>query len=180
MKSCTVSDLKEYISNGGKNLIDVREFPEFAGGRIKGAKLLPLGEIERRLSEINKNEKYFVVCRSGRRSGEAQKKLETLGFSNVINVQGGFEAWKSAGFQFEKDENAVWSLERQVRFTAGLFVVSGVLLSLFVHPYLIGISAFVGAGLVFAAVTDTCGMALMLAKMPWNRDNSANCEIQKA
>ena len=91
----------------------------------------------------------------------------------MINVAGGFEAWKKAALPFEKDENAPWALERQVRFVAGSLVLIGVLLSVFVHPYFIGLSGFVGAGLVFAAATDTCAMGMVLLKMPWNRKQLA-------
>ena len=169
MSECTVLTLNEKLDNGDLHLVDVREYAEFAGGRIPGAKLLPLGEIERRSSELDHTKPVYVMCRTGNRSSQAQKKLNTLGFTNVINVAGGFEAWKKAGLPFERDEKAPWALERQVRFVAGLLVLSGVLLSIFVHPYFIGLSGFVGAGLVFAAVTDTCTMGMILLKMPWNR-----------
>jgi len=68
-------------------------------------------------------------------------------------------------------------LERQVRIAAGFLVLLGAVLGFFVHPYFIGLSAFVGAGLMFAGITDTCGMALVLAKMPWNqvKDEEASC-----
>ena len=150
-------------------MVDVREFAEYAGGRISGAKLLPLGELERRHAELDHTKPIYVMCRTGRRSGEAQKKLKALGFTNVVNVAGGFEAWKKEDLPFERDENAPWSLERQVRFTAGLLVLLGAVLTLLVHTYFIAIPIFVGAGLTFAGATDWCGMAMLLAKMPWNR-----------
>jgi len=173
---CDVTELKNRLQNGARNLIDVREYAEFSGGRVKGAKLIPLGDIEKRYAEIDRDKPTYLMCRSGKRASEAQRKLIALGFSDVRNVRGGFEAWKAAGFDFEKDAGEVWSLERQVRFAAGSLVVLGVLLTLIAHPYFIALSAFVGAGLVFAAVTDTCGMAMMLAKMPWNKTNGAVCE----
>jgi hypothetical protein len=117
------------------------------------------------------------MCRTGRRSGEAQKKLKALGFTNVVNVAGGFEAWKKEDLPFEKDERAPWSLERQVRFTAGLLVLLGAALALLVHPYFIALAGFVGAGLTFAGATDWCGMAMLLAKMPWNR-KVQSCETK--
>jgi rhodanese-related sulfurtransferase len=169
---CNATELKEQLRRGGCVLIDVREYAEYAGGRVKGAQLVPLGDIERRYTEIEADKPIYVMCRSGKRGAEAQKKLTALGFANVKNVAGGIEAWKAAGFSIEKDANAVWSLERQVRFSAGSLVVLGVLLSL-ISPYFVLLSAFVGAGLVFAAVTDTCGMAMLLAKMPWNKDTGA-------
>lgn len=182
MIECDVTELKNCLQNGARNLIDVREYAEFAGGRVKGAKLIPFGDIEKRYAEIDRDKPAFVICRSGKRASEAQRKLFALGFSDVRNVRGGYEAWKAAGFDFEKDAKAVWALERQVRFAAGSLVVLGVLLSLLIHQYYIALSAFVGAGLVFAAVTDTCGMAMMLAKMPWNKSSGVTCETtsQKA
>ena len=176
MIECDLIELKHYVETGAPNLIDVREYPEFAGGRVNGAKLIPLGEIERRYTEIDRDTTAYLICRSGKRGFEAQKKLLSLGFLDVRNVSGGFEAWKAAGFEFDKDTKAIWSLERQVRFAAGSLVVFGVLLSWLTHPYFISLSAFVGAGLVFAAATDTCTMAMILAKMPWNKNNGAVCE----
>jgi rhodanese-related sulfurtransferase len=169
MSECTVLTLNEKINSEDLHLVDVREYAEYAGGRVNGAKLLPLGEIERRNSELDHSKPIYVMCRTGNRSAQAQQKLKALGFTNVINVVGGFEAWKKEDLPFERDDKAPWALERQVRFAAGLLVVIGALLSVLVHPYFIGLAGFVGAGLVFAAVTDTCAMGMMLLKMPWNR-----------
>lgn len=170
MAECTVLTLNEKLENADDlHLVDVREHAEFAGGRIEGAKLLPLGELEKRHAELDHSKPIYVMCRTGNRSSQAQKKLKSLGFTNVINVAGGFEAWKKADLPFERDERAPWALERQVRFVAGLLVLVGVLLSVLVHPYFVWLAGFVGAGLVFAAVTDTCAMGMMLLKMPWNR-----------
>ncbi len=169
MSECTVLTLNTKLGNEDINLVDVREPVEFAAGRIDGAKLIPLGELEKRHKEIDHSKPIYVICRTGNRSGKAQQKLSELGFENVINVQGGFKAWQNEGFDFERDVKAPWDLERQVRFVAGSFVLIGFLLSIFVHPYLIAISAFIGAGLVFSALTNTCTMGMILAKMPWNR-----------
>jgi len=169
--------LNEKLGSEDMHLVDVREPVEFAGGRIDGAKLMPLGDIESRHKELDHSKPIYVICRTGNRSGKAQQKLKALGFENVINVQGGFNAWQNEGLEFERDESAPWDLERQVRFVAGSFVLIGFLLSIFVHPYLIGISAFIGAGLVFSALTNTCTMGMVLAKMPWNRKHAAvTCE----
>jgi rhodanese-related sulfurtransferase len=159
------------------HLVDVREYAEYAGGRVNGAKLLPLGDLEKRHAELDHTKPIYVMCRTGRRSGEAQRKLKSLGFTNVINVVGGFEAWKKEQLPFERDEKAPWALERQVRFVAGLLVLTGVLLSIFVHPYFVGLAGFVGAGLTFAGATDWCGMGLLLAKMPWNQ-RQVSCETK--
>ncbi len=168
MSECTVFELTEQMENGEIRLIDVREKMEFAGGRINGAELIPLGELAERHKELDQTRPIYVMCRTGRRSAEAQKKLHALGFTNVINVVGGVEAWKKENLPLERDEHAPWSIDRQVRFTAGLLVLTSVLLSLFVHHYFIALSGFVGFGLAFTATIDWCGMGLLIAKMPWN------------
>ena len=173
MDECTVLTLSEKLNTENPQLIDVRESAEFAAGRVKKAKSLPLGELERRLAELDRVRLIYVMCRTGRRSAEAQKKLEARGFTNVTNVAGGFEAWKKENLPFERDDNAPWALERQVRFAAGSLVLTGILLGVFVHPYFVWLSGFVGAGLVLAAITDTCAMGLLLAKMPWNKTAAA-------
>lgn len=173
MNECTVNTLNEKLKAENAQLIDVREHAEFAGGRISEAKSFPLGELEKRAAELDRTKPVYVLCRTGRRSSEAQKKLNALGFTSVINVKGGFEAWKKEGLPFECDENAPWALERQVRLTAGLLVFVGVLASFLIHPYFIWLAGFVGAGLILAAVTDTCAMGMILAKMPWNKQPSA-------
>ena len=169
MSECTVIGLQEVLANGEVHLVDVREQVEFAGGRIAGASLLPLGELEQRHLELDHSKPIYVMCRTGRRSAEAQKRLNALGFTNVINVAGGFEAWKKEKLPFERDEHAPWSIERQVRFTAGTLVLIGVLLAVFVHPYFIVLAGLIGFGLAFTASIDWCGMGILISKMPWNR-----------
>lgn len=85
-----------------------------------------------------------------------------------MNVEGGTQAWNQAGLPVVRGKKAI-SLERQVRIAAGLLVVTGSVLGCFVSPHWIGLSAFVGAGLTFAGITDTCGMGMLLARMPWNQ-----------
>jgi hypothetical protein len=110
-----------------------------------------------------------LICRSGSRSRQAAEAFEREGFANSVSVDGGTLAWERAGLPVVRGERKAISLERQVRIAAGSLVVLGTALGAFVHPGFLGIAAFVGAGLVFAGITDTCGMGLMLAKMPWNR-----------
>ena len=94
--------------------------------------------------------------------------LVAAGITNAINVEGGNTACVAASVQVVRGKKAI-SLERQVRIAAGVLVCAGAALGFFVHPYWIGLSAFIGAGLVFAGVTDTCGMGMVLAKMHWNQ-----------
>jgi rhodanese-related sulfurtransferase len=110
----------------------------------------------------------YFICRSGSRGRQACEKLSAAGYANVANVEGGTQAWEAAGFPVVRGRKAV-SLERQVRIAAGSLVLIGALLGAFVSPYWIVLPAFIGAGLVFSGITDTCGMGMVLAKMPWNQ-----------
>ena len=160
-------------------LLDVREYPEFAAGHLKGARLIPLGEIERRAGELPKDQPIVAMCRTGRRSAEAAATLARLGFTNVNQLAGGVMAWEQAGLPLEKEAHAPWALERQVRLVAGLLTLLGLGLSL-VWPMAIALAWFVPLGLVFAALTDSCMMGMLLAKLPWNRRTSAACLLPNA
>lgn len=181
MMDCTVKELREEMQRQGRCLVlDVREYPEFANGRLPGSLLIPLSEISRRADELDGRQTIYLVCQTGRRSAAARRKLIALGFSQVRNVTGGFLAWQAAGFEVERDRRLPWALERQVRLVAGSLVLTGVLLSLFIAHQLIWLAGFVGAGLIFAALTDTCAMGTMLAKMPWNRAaQSESCGVEE-
>ena len=174
-KSCSPAELHARLSMSESMLIlDVREFPEFAGGRIPASKLAPLGQLDACASELNHSTPILCVCRSGKRSAEAAAKLLESGFTNVSQLQGGLLAWERAGLPLERDSNAPWALERQVRLAAGILILTGLTLSLR-WPIAIGLSWFVGAGLTFAGLTDWCGMALLLARAPWNQKRSNTC-----
>jgi rhodanese-related sulfurtransferase len=116
----------------------------------------------------NGSEPLYVICRSGSRGKQACEKFLAAGYTNVVNVEGGTQAWDQAGLPVVRGKKVI-SLERQVRIAAGLLVLLGAILGFVVHPYFIGLAAFVGAGLTFAGITDTCGMGMLLAKMPWNQ-----------
>jgi len=113
------------------------------------------------------NEPLYVICRSGSRGRQACEKFLKAGFLNAVNIEGGTMACVEAGLPVVRGKKAI-ALERQVRIAAGSLVLLGAILS-FVHPAFIGLSAFIGAGLVFAGITDTCGMGMMLARLPWNQ-----------
>jgi len=103
------------------------------------------------------------------RSKKAADILKGKGFTNVEVLEGGIDTWKQHGHPVQVGQTQVWAMDRQVRMVAGSLVLLGVLLGVWVHPGFYYLSGFVGAGLVFSALTDTCGMAMLLAKMPWNR-----------
>ena len=174
MSSTTISPraLYDQMQKGEQvRLIDVRTPAEFREMHVVGASNVPLDQLnEQKLSamQIDAAKPLYVICRSGSRGKQACDKLAQSKFWHVVNVEGGTLAWDKAGYPVVRGQKAM-SLERQVRIAAGLLVLFGSALGFFIHPYLIGIAAFVGAGLVFAGVTDTCGMAMILARMPWNQ-----------
>lgn len=115
----------------------------------------------------------YVICRSGSRGRQASEKLQSAGL-NAVNVEGGTTAWEAAGLPVTRSGAKVMSLERQVRIGAGSLVVIGVLVGALIHPTFYAFSGLVGVGLVFAGVTDWCGMGMLLAKMPWNRTGDSS------
>ena len=166
MKTITATDLR---SATGKTIVDVREYPEFAGGAISGARLVPLGNVEKIVADWSRKQTMVLVCRSGKRATQAGELLERLGFQNVSVLEGGMEAWRKSGFPVATATKRPWALERQVRVIAGSLVLVSAILGLTVSPWFFGLTLFVGAGLVFAGVTDVCMMAKLLGKMPWNQ-----------
>jgi len=179
IKQASVHEINELLDGGGEcQVIDVREFSEFHSERIADAQLMPLSNFEKHADEIDHSKPVYLMCRSGNRAKQAAEKLARKGFTDIHVVEGGMLAWTGARLPVVKGESKVWSLERQVRFTAGLLVLTSILAGVFVSPYFLILSAFIGGGLVFSAVTDTCGMGMILARMPWNKA-PATCEPAK-
>jgi rhodanese-related sulfurtransferase len=154
------------------DLIDIRTPVEYREVHAAHARNVPLDRLDPealiRSRTAPPEEPLYVICRSGSRGRQACEKLIAAGCPNVVNVEGGTLAWAECGLPVVRGKKAI-SLERQVRIAAGLLVLLGAVLGWLVHPAFTGLSAFVGAGLVFAGVTDTCGMGMLLARMPWNR-----------
>jgi rhodanese-related sulfurtransferase len=165
------SEVKSLLDTGEITLIDVREPAEHAAMRIAGAKIVPLSKFDPQQlpGGIAGASRVILHCRSGNRSAKAAQLLLDAGASEVRQLAGGILAWQQAGLPVEKDPKAPIDVMRQVQITAGSLVMLGVALGWFVSPWFFILSAFVGAGLAFAGITNTCGMAMMLSKMPWNR-----------
>jgi rhodanese-related sulfurtransferase len=178
MSVVTISpqQLAEVCKQGKIELIDVRTPVEFREVHIDIARNVPLDALDpaalMQSRNGSKDEPLYLVCRSGSRGRQACEKFLAAGFTNVINVEGGTLACVECGLPVVRGKKAI-SLERQVRIAAGSLVLLGAALS-FLHPAFVGLSAFVGAGLVFAGITDTCGMGMMLARMPWNQVKEAD------
>lgn len=153
------------------NLIDVRTPVEYREMHAEFARNVPLEQLDvtafKQAYGRAADQPLYVICRSGGRGQQACERLLRSGFTTVVNIEGGTMAWVEAGLPVVRGQKA-FSLERQVRIAAGSLVLLGAALS-FVNTAFLGLSAFVGAGLLFAGITDTCGMGLILARMPWNQ-----------
>ena len=159
------------------DLIDVRMPVEYREVHVEIAWNVPLDELDpaalMHAHNGSANEPLYLICRSGSRGLQACEKFLKAGFTNVVNVEGGTIACVEAGLPVIRGKSAI-SLERQVRIAAGLLVVTDSALGYFVHPYWIGLAAFIGAGLTFAGITDTCGMGMIPTRMPWNQVDASS------
>lgn len=153
-------------------LIDVREYAEFAAGHIEGSRLVPLGSLKDASRGWSREEALLLVCKSGVRSEKARQMLEAEGFTSLRVLEQGIDGWRAAGNPLVVAERRPWSLERQVRTAAGSLVLVTMLLGWAVSPWFLLGTAGVGAGLVFAGVSDTCMMGSVLSRMPWNRPSA--------
>jgi rhodanese-related sulfurtransferase len=160
---------QQCLSGSPLHLIDVRTPAEHAEVHACGVRLIPLHELNPSTLEVGKDEPVYLFCRTGGRAEIAAQKLSKAGFNQCCVVEGGTQAWTAAGLPVERGACEVISLERQVRIAAGSLALSGALLTHFVHPGFIWLPGFIGAGLIFAGVTNWCGMGELLARMPWNR-----------
>jgi rhodanese-related sulfurtransferase len=157
-------------------LLDVRTPGEYDTAHIHGAYNVPLDTLGEHALEIRSSvtAPVALICQSGGRARKAEEALRAAGMSNLHVLDGGMNRWVAAGQPVRRGVKKL-SLERQVRIVAGALAATGGLLALLVSPLFALIPAFVGSGLVFAGVTDTCGMALALSKLPYNRP--ANCDV---
>lgn len=167
------AQLRHWLTAGEAVLIDVREPDEHARERIEGARPLPLSRFSAAEAGALAGAARHVVfqCKSGRRSADACRLAASIAADGrvVLSLDGGIEAWKAAGLPVRADAGApALSVMRQVQLTIGAGVLLGCTLGWLVHPALSGLAAFFGAGLLFAGATGTCGLATLLAKMPWN------------
>jgi rhodanese-related sulfurtransferase len=159
--------------NDKLKIIDVREPGEYRQVRAQGAISLPLSRLEKKPEEIKTHtegaEAILLTCKSGARSAKAAKLIEEHADGCAVYViDGGTDAWVAANLPHQKQERAI-SLQRQVQIAAGSLVFLGTLLGASVSAWWLVLSGFVGAGLVFAGITNSCGMAMLIAKMPWNQ-----------
>ena len=180
MKSISIAELEKAADTGACLVLDVRTPSEFGEAHITGSINIPLPDLERFRAEIEakSGERPLVlICRSGRRAEMGLEKLGACGIDRGLVLEGGLDRWIGSGRPIARGRKSM-SIERQVRVCAGALVVIGSLLGALVNPWFMALSGFVGAGLVFAGLTDTCGMAMLLARLPMNRAKS--CPLGEA
>lgn len=162
-------------AGGAASVIDVRTGAEFECEHIPGSRLIPLDQIEARADQVRATAApRLLLCRSGTRAGMARKTMEKLHVAGLSVIEGGLGAYVAAGGVTVKGKKTI-SLERQVRIAVGSLALLGVLLGAFVYPAFLILSVFVASGLIFAGLTDRCGMGILLSKMPWNQSHASDC-----
>ena len=175
MQTIDPKPLSESHSNGNKQqLLDVRTPAEFEEAHIAGSKLAPLDSLkpEHVSQAFDANQPIYVVCRSGNRAQQAIEKLKAAGFDSTVLLEGGINAWKQHSLPLNVGKKTM-GLERQVRIAAGILIMTGAALGFFLNPLWHILPAFIGAGLTFAGITDSCAMGMLIAKMPWNQKGAA-------
>lgn len=166
-------DVAARLKAGAAVLIDIREPDEFARSHVKGALSRPLSGFEAAHLTLEPGQDVIFTCRSGLRTGANCDRLAARIAGPAFVLEGGLDGWAGAGLPLAVDRKAPLEMMRQVQIIAGLLILIGVGLSLTVHPGFVGLSAFVGAGLLMAGATGFCGMARLLALLPWNRSMAA-------
>ena len=168
-------NLRQMLSaSGPMRTLDVRSAAEFATGHIPGAVNIPMEQVESRLEDLPQGP-LVLICESGKRA-EIVAGWLTRG-RDVTLLEGGTRAWRDAGYPLIACAPCRWTLERQVRLIAGLIVLLGTLFSILLNAKWVYLAMFAGAGLTFAGLTNICGMAIVLAKMPWNSAARSKLEL---
>ena len=158
-------------------LLDVRTASEFENAHISGAYNVPLGQLHEHAAEVRAAAgPVVVICQSGQRAQKAETLLRGVGMANVRVLDGGMASWLANGLPTQRIRARI-SLERQVRILAGAIAASGAIVALTLWPLAAVVPALIGTGLVFAGVTDTCAMGMLLARLPYNR-GAATCDTE--
>ena len=161
-------------------VLDVRTHAEYRAGHIPGAKLLPIQEFDPEAvtehlgrPHAGHQETLYLTCQAGPRAQAAAERLQQAGFHNLALIEGGTKAWEDAGLPLVRQGRTI-SLERQVQIAIGSLLLFKVLLGFSVHELFFALTAVIGAGLIVAGTTRWCGMAELIARLPWNRSSNLN------
>jgi rhodanese-related sulfurtransferase len=159
-------------------VLDVRSFPEYRAGHIPGAQSIPIDSLSAgaldhafKRPSLGREETLYLTCQTGPRALQAAERLQQAGLDNLSLIEGGTHRWEQLGLPVERCGKAL-SLERQVQIAVGSLLVLKVFLGFSVHELFFALTAMVGIGLIFAGTTRWCGMARLIAHMPWNRNTS--------
>ena len=171
IQSIDAAEAKRLVESEGALLVDIRNPQEHAREHIPGAKLVPLPALQTHDFSAEHGHCPAVIfhCQGGNRTMANAEALAACGFPQVYVLKGGIGGWKEAGLATRLDRSQPIEMQRQVQIAAGSLVLLGLILAVTVSPWFAGLSAFVGAGLMFAGISGWCGMARLLAVMPWNR-----------
>ena len=178
-KTISAAALAEILGDGNSHeMLDVRTPPEFAGAHVPGARLIPLSElsVEAVLAGHTPDAPIYVLCQAGPRARLAIEQFERAGCEDCVLVEGGTQAWIDAGLPVHGGVRKVLPIMRQVQIVVGASSAAGTILALAVNRWFAVLPLFFGCGLLFAGITGTCGMALLLARMPWNRGRDSSCD----
>lgn len=168
LKIIDPAEARRLIAEEGAVLVDIREPLEHARENIPGARSAPLSNLS--ASELAScGGPVIFHCQSGNRTSVSADKLEACAPCEAYALKGGLNGWKAAGFASALDRSKPIEIQRQVQIVAGGLVLLGTVLAASLSAWFLALTAFVGAGLVFAGVSGWCGMAKLLAVLPWNR-----------
>ncbi len=159
-------------------LLDVRTALEFDGEHIEGSRSIPLDSIGTKDPEIGKEQTAVLICRSGKRAERAATKLATYGYTVKV-LEGGILNWRKCGMPLTEGKKRL-SLERQVQLTIGLILLGSVALGFLVNKGFFVLPGFIGLGLTFAGLTGNCGLAMLIAKAPWNRLDDSKAAVEES
>ena len=173
MQTINVRSLKSLMqAEASPEMLDVRTPPEHAAGHVPGVKLVPLDELDAAAYLQNRSapgEPLYILCQTGGRARRAIEKFKQAGFERCVLVEGGTSAWADAGLPLNQAPSRVIPLMRQVQIIVGGLSAAGALLALTINVHFALVPLITGCGLLFAGCTGFCGLALVLARMPWNR-----------
>ena len=176
IKTITAAEFANQNTAESLHIIDVRTAAEFSTLHVQGAINAPLNEwqtneliTQLKQRSFKHGDSLYLLCQAGTRARMAAEKIAAESDLDVIVVEGGTNACVTCNLPTATLGGTTMSLERQVRIAAGSLVLSGVILGALFNPAWFGLSGFVGAGLIFAGITDTCAMGMLLARMPWNK-----------
>lgn len=175
----TVVSLSAFLGDGRlPDLLDVRTPPEYASAHVPGARLRPLDQLkaEALLAHHKPGTPIYILCQTGARASKAIAQLKRAGCDDCVLVEGGTQAWIDAGLPVHRGRRTTLPLMRQVQIVVGSLSAAGAILALTVNPWFAILPLVLGCGLLFAGLTGMCGMAVVLAKMPWNRGQTSSCE----